>query len=154
VPSAPTVVGSLPLSGSRQVTVSGNYAYVFTAPFQPPIFPITLYVIDVSLPSSPSVAGSIPCGDFGGAVISGGYLYVAGSGLVVRSLSSPTSPQVVGAVAAPQMAVDVAVAGNTAYVADRSGGLYVIDVSVPTAPAVVGTVAMEDALAVAAAGQQ
>ena len=46
----------------------------------------------------------------------------------------------IGGVDTPSSALDVAIAGNHAYVADRNYGLYVIDITNPASPYVVGSV--------------
>ena len=59
-------------------------------------------------------------------------------------VTNPAAPVEVGSCAAGA-ALDVAVAGNTAYVADVNYGLRVIDVANPAAPVEVGTCATSNA---------
>jgi hypothetical protein len=56
----------------------------------------------------------------------------------VIDISNPSSPREVGAYDTPGSAVDVAVSGSYAYVADGGAGLRVIDVSNPSSPREVG----------------
>jgi parallel beta-helix repeat protein len=74
-------------------------------------------------------------------VIRDGYAYVAdGSyGLKILDLSSPESPELVGAYATSGSAQGVVVEGNYAYVADAENGLFIVDVSTPSSPSLVGS---------------
>jgi len=68
-------------------------------------------------------------------------VYIAddwGGGLRIVNVSDPINPVEVGSCQTPDYALDVAVSGNYAYIADDWGGLRIIDVSDPTAPWEVG----------------
>lgn len=58
--------------------------------------------------------------------------------LMFVSTASAITIELVGQYATADLAFDVAIAGNYAYIADRSDGLYVIDVSNPSDPTKVG----------------
>jgi hypothetical protein len=74
-------------------------------------------------------------------------------GLQVVDISNPASPAIVGSVATPGEAWDVALVGHHAYVAVRNTGIEVIDISDPTSPIIVGAVATPGRVhAVAVAG--
>src|SRR5436309_11505471 len=68
-----------------------------------------------------------------------------------RSVSSPASPRLVGAVGTPGRALGVAVAGGYAYVA-ASTSVQVINVTTPSRPDIVGSKPATNAYGVAVAG--
>ena len=77
-----------------------------------------------------------------GVVLSGDYAYLAGGtgGLRIIDVSEPHNPVEIGTLDTPGQAMDVAVQGDYAYVADHyQGGLRVIAVSEPSAPWEVGS---------------
>ena len=88
----------------------------------------------------PELVGRWPYGPAIWAVAaSGTHVYFeSGSGMRVADISDPTSPQVVGEVALPDLVREIALSGSYAYVADFEAGLRVIDVSTPSAPVEVG----------------
>ena len=83
-------------------------------------------------------------GQIGGPVyavaLQGNYAYVGvGPRLVILNVSDVAHPVVVGQTdILPGVVEGVAVAGNTAYVADGSSGLRIVDVSNPAAPSEAG----------------
>jgi hypothetical protein len=81
-----------------------------------------------------------------GVAVSGPYAYVADDdgGLLVVDITTPESPQIIGAVDTPGDALDVEVSGEYAYVADRTAGLQVIDVTNPTSPQIVAGLDIPD----------
>ena len=71
--------------------------------------------------------------------VRGNYAYVAASqGLQVIDVSNPANPVWVGGYLTVGYALDIAVSGGYAYVADEWAGLQVIDVSDPASPVWVG----------------
>jgi len=97
------------------VAVSGTHAYVADNYGG-------LRVVDVSDPTSPQEVGFYRAWDAvaKGVKIAGHYAYVASvKGLHVIDVSNPAGPQHVGFSATPKMALNVAVAGGLAYVADE-----------------------------------
>ena len=140
-PAAPAQIGFYDTTGmANDVAVVGNYVYVADGLSG-------LRVVNVSNPASPTEVGSyvIPGGSEAyaqGIAVVGNYAYVAGSstgGLRIVNIANPTAPSLVGFYDSPGMALDVAVAGNYAYVADGSAGLRVINISNPAAPSAVGS---------------
>ena len=74
-------------------------------------------------------------------MVSDGYAYVAAGsgGLRVIDVRVPAAPLEVGSLDTPGFAVDLAVSGCHAFVADASNhSVRVIDVSMPSAPDEVG----------------
>ncbi|MBN1669228.1 MAG: hypothetical protein JW862_19190, partial [Anaerolineales bacterium] len=81
---------------------------------------------------------------YGGAMqtfaIAGDYAYLSeGMRLVVLDISTPAAPVEVGRTLLPDMAWQIQVVGDYAYIAAWSKGLQVVDISDPHAPAVVGS---------------
>jgi hypothetical protein len=133
-PASPTEIGHVESLGVvNDVTVAGGYAYVVSAES-------SLHVIDVADPAHPSVVGF--CGglprDAQGVAISGGLAFVACGDLVVIDVSDPLNPHELGRCVTPDYAMDVRVAGDTAYVADGYSGLRILNVSDPANPQEVG----------------
>jgi hypothetical protein len=131
----PVHLSTLGLSGYvRDVTVSGNYAYVATV--------VTgVYVIDVSNPTAPVVVAQYDTpGRAGDLFVAENYLFVADGdgGLLVLDVSDPTHPNYAGVYNSPGTARAVTVAGDYAYLADGTEGLRIVDVSKPTNPVEVG----------------
>ena len=120
------------------VAVSGTIAYVADGYGG-------LRILDVSNPAQPQAMGSYTAWDAHaqGVAISGTIVYLATwKGLHVLDVSNPASPQHRGFVSTPQMALNVAVQGQYAYVADEQGGLRVMDISDPSNPHEVGSMFM------------
>lgn len=63
-------------------------------------------------------------------------------GLLVLDVSDPKAPQQVGVLDGLGIAMSVAVAGATVFVADETGWLHVVNVAEPSQPRVVGRVAV------------
>jgi hypothetical protein len=134
-----------PTSGARDVAIVGGLAYVAGVS--------GLAVVDLSNPAFPAVLGSTGSGFAQALAVASGVAYEAAldAGLQVIDVSNPTAPAWLGALDTPFEAVDVAVAGGSAYVADRNpymgfpvlSSLRVIDVSIPAAPVELGAVDTE-----------
>ena len=130
------LVGSWPFGFSRAVALDSarNLAFLGSGG--------GAYVLDVSNPVQPvKLSEAIHTRGFvDGLAFVTDRLYIAdgGAGLEIWDVSVPTSPQRLGACAAPGPAWGVAVAGNHAYMADDTFGLRVIDVSDPAHPQEVG----------------
>ncbi len=98
--------------------------------------------------------GYWPTGQSKAVAVSEGYVYY-GKGLMleIARVDSPESLAIVGEISARSPIVDVAVAGDHAYVATWGGGLRVIDVSAPSHPVEVGVVeTYEELMAVDVSG--
>jgi len=158
-PAAPVGIGGsfAPTSGARDVAIVGGLAYVATD--------AGLAVVDLSNPAFPAVLGAIGThtNSAQALTVAGGLAYVAAfdAGLRVIDVSNPMAPVEFGALDTPFEAADVAVAGVSAYVADRNpyrgfpvlSSLRVIDVSIPAAPVELGAIDTEgSANGVAVAG--
>jgi hypothetical protein len=130
-PSSPSEVGFYDTPGcARDVAISGIYAYVADDS-------AGLRVIDVSDPAHPIEVGDTP-GFGSGVAVQGSYAYVAGGGLQIINVSDPAHPTEVSFYNIFYYAVDVALAGDYAFVADDYAGLQVINVSDPANPSWVG----------------
>ena len=60
------------------------------------------------------------------------------SALQIYDISNPELPVLIGEEPSPESAVDVAIAGSFAYIADREAGLRIVNISDSTAPVEVG----------------
>lgn len=146
---SPTRVGSWPgynRRGLSAVAVSGNYAYATGLHGG-------MQIIDIRNPAVPvPVGGYNPNGDLpypqataDNVAVSGNYAYVvfgfsAGrKGLHVVDVTDPHKPVGLGRLFGGNNCVDVAVAGNFAYVAAEAAGLRIADVSNPAIPLQRGT---------------
>lgn len=137
-PENPTLAGQSPVLSDvvTDIAISGNYAYVTTYS--------KFHILDVSNPASPAEVGRLD--QWGYAVaISGSYAYVARlGGLAIINISNPRSPYLLVFFPTPatyswdKAAVDVAVDGNFAYVANGYAGLRIINISNPADPSEVG----------------
>jgi hypothetical protein len=142
-PEQPRRVGSFMAGTAEDVAVQGNYAYM-TAD-------AGLDILDVSNPVLPVLVGTLP-GPYGHIVLNGHYAYLAAGGLVIVDIADPAHPAVAGwYVSDKRNFMDVAVAGDYAYLVDYNG-LLILDVSDPAHPLEAGAYAMPDAMAVAVAG--
>jgi len=139
-PAAPREISKLDVAGSvYDVAVHGELAYLAC-------YDDGLTVVDVSDPSAPAVIATL--GDIGRALA----LDVSSDGRLVAAtdryegdfrlvdVSDPTHPLQVGLVENNDYALDVALSGSCAYLANRTYGLRVYDVTDPTAPVEVATV--------------
>ncbi|MBN1872853.1 MAG: carboxypeptidase regulatory-like domain-containing protein [Anaerolineae bacterium] len=114
--------------------LQGNYAYMGVGP--------RLVVLNITNPVQPVAIGQteVISTSITDIEISGSYAYVtegsyySGGGLRIIDISNPAQPHAVGFYDTPFMALNVAVAGNYAYVAAESYGLRVVDVSNPSNP--------------------
>ena len=78
------------------------------------------------------------------------------SALQIYDISNPELPVLIGEEPSPESAVDVAIAGSFAYIADREAGLRIVNISDSTAPVEVGlfdAIASESMHSVATKGQ-
>ncbi len=150
-PVSPLVVAYASTQLTAAATVVGTRAYLTGA--------AGLEIFDLSNPLAPSRLGSLTeIERLQGNVVAGNFIYIAAadssplggpanSGLRIADISDPAAPRFVGSVVGYSEdgiisdAIDVAVSGDRAYVADRAEqAINVIDVSSPTAPAIIGKV--------------
>jgi PKD repeat protein len=126
--------------GTLDAAVAGDFVHV-AQPGSP-----GLQVVDVTAPANPVAIGvTDEVTNVLGIAISGSLAYAAASAFSVIDVGDPTQPTLLGTNSAT--GVDVAVAGDYAYLAQGYGGLQVISVVNPPNPAVVGTYISPDAVA-------
>jgi hypothetical protein len=129
-PESPQIVGSVDTGRTRSVAVSSTHAYVVSD---------GLLVVDITNPANPQIVGSVDTPG-GGVAVSGNHAYVASSsGLHIVDITNPANPQILGSVDTPDRALNVAVAGTHAYVADFRSGLQIVDITNPANPQIVGS---------------
>ncbi len=141
-PTQPVRLGGFNLSevgGVSAMNVYGGHAYVGSS--------TGLVVVNVGDPANPvRVAGVADVTPFSMAT-SGPHLYVAGEflfgdwfrGLGIFDIRDPENPVLDGMIVTGGDALDVAVFGDHAYLADGIGGVRVFDVSDPRLPRELGT---------------
>jgi subtilisin-like proprotein convertase family protein len=150
-PRAPRLISAYsPAWVAYGVSVAGSRAYVATG-FS------GLRVIDVADPTSLRELGDFGWndGDAQGVAISGTLAYVADGNrnrMRVLNVADPASIVQVGLYTATAPIYDVAVVGNTAYVAASYGGLQLVNVSNPASPQLLGQASALDARGVAISG--
>jgi len=132
-PANPAILGSVNPGYTKDVTVSGNIAYVTVAGGAS-----GLRVIDVSVLANPLILGSVETpGSADTVAVSGNVAYVADGyyGLQIIDVSAPAAPAIFGSVNTWGTARGVTVSSTAAYVADGYYGLQVIGMSVQSCPA-------------------
>jgi hypothetical protein len=139
IPGSETVIKDVFVSnGSREVLVSGGYAYVAAASQG-------LVIVDVDPPASASVVATVPTTTAANGVdIFGGYAFVAEGAypngiLGIIDIDPPGAASEVHTVSLPSEGFEVKVVGNYAYVADSYAYLQVVDVSNPLTANLVGS---------------
>jgi len=135
VTSVPTVTASSTFTPSPTATSLPTKAPTLT---QPPI-PASPYTTPTST-LVPATATTLELvGHLGGQATAvfgqGRYLYLGiGAELAILDVSDPTDPWRVGYVVLPDMATDIYVVDDYAYVTNGEAGLHVVDVSNPASP--------------------
>jgi len=121
-------------SGTRDVAVKGDYAYV--------VMHHGLATFDISNPAQP-VRVHFTYIEFNWSWnidIAGNFAYVVDyNNMYVISLSSPASPYLSDKLDIPGSARDIAVSGSYAYVTQMQDGLQIIDISNPHSLSLAGT---------------
>lgn len=137
-PENPVIIGTTePIDGAWDVAVAGNYAYVAARD-------AGLLVIDIN-PTSGNylkIIDSVVTSDLAsGVAVEGSIALVANhaSGLQLFDITIPQAPTFLEEANTPGLALDVAVAGDTAYVADYDT-LQVVNITDPANPDVAGSV--------------
>ena len=119
------------LTGARNITIAGNYAYVLSAR-------TGLHIIDISRPTSPrllATVGSPAIVDPRAVQVQFRYAFVVdGEGLKVVDVTDPARPRATGGRAPLRDARDVYLLRTYAYVAAGADGLAIIDIERPEAP--------------------
>ncbi len=139
---------------ARQIAVAGGYAYMVDGLDG-------LHVANIAHPSAPTEISSLQF-QAGSASLkalsvaaAGKYVYVGAdfgsdagafipSRLHIVDASNPAQPHEVGSLDAPDLVLDIAVAGNYAYLATALSGLQIVDISNQTAPVEVGGIYTDD----------
>ena len=133
-PTAPAITGTLSGSSTAVAAVSGTQGYRTTVVALNPAH-VDLKVLDVS-GSAPVIVGTVTLGSDARSLLARGNLvYVAAglNGFQIVDATTPSAPTVTAPVSLPNTALQTAVCGATAYVADSSV-LAICDVSNPAAP--------------------
>ncbi len=135
-PTSPFNATQLAIPGdTRNITVSGSYAYVTR-------MTDGLQIVDITDPNAPSLAGSYDTpGNARGIVVIDTLAYIAdgSGGLRIINVADPMAPAPLGFVDNIGRPYDLAVLDGYAYMASDTGGVKVIDVSNPAAPSLVTT---------------
>jgi len=123
--------GSLDVQSTRDVFVSGDYAYIVDYS--------SLHTVDLTNPSEPVLLGSCYTAyQFCNIYVSDGYAYVTDElygGFWIIDVSNPTNPAYTGYYHPGEGGSEgVVVRDKVAYVAHGSAGLNILDVSVPSNP--------------------
>jgi hypothetical protein len=116
------------------VHVSGNHAFVADADSG-------LLVIEIAQPALPALTGSYYTAYALDLHVYGDHVFMADqSSLHIININDPTSPAHVSWYVGDDLAHDVFVSGDYAYLADGSfGGLKIIDISNPATPTLLGS---------------
>ncbi|HTE58611.1 MAG TPA: hypothetical protein VK694_07795 [Verrucomicrobiae bacterium] len=144
-PAAPTLAGSLSLSGApTNVFVSGNYAYVTTSDDV-----AELRIINISNPAAPVIAGTYNATGAAnglGVYVVGNTAYLSRAAnassdeFVLVNVTTPASPTRIGGLANNISMYEVYVSGTVAYLATLSdtAEVLVVNIATPATP-VLGT---------------
>ncbi len=143
-PNSPTLMGSLSLAGiPTNIAIAGNYAYVSNTNDAQ-----ELQIINISNPALPSVTGVFNAAgttDANGVFVNGTTAYlvrVSGTPneFMIINTSAPSTPTLVGSLNLGATGYEVAMVGNTAYVASGSNSqeLQVLNITNPATPTILG----------------
>jgi hypothetical protein len=143
----PTVVGSISstlIGNTLDVFVDGNYAYITNQDDG-------LKVVNITDPTNPNIIGSYVTTDIAQSVfVDGDYVFIADyqgispqyKNFLILDVTDPTNPIHLGNCTtnfvAGDVARDVVVDGDTAFVANDQGGVSVVDVTDPSNPIRIG----------------
>lgn len=126
----------------EDLCADGNYVYVAESFIYSPG---KVQIVDVSNPSAPLLMGAIDTRGPAKAVTRAGqYLYVADIvGLLIIDVTDPLNPHIEGSIELPQqVALDVCLSGNYAFITGFHDGVYVIDITDPSRPNIVTTISL------------
>lgn len=143
--AAPTVVGSLSLSGTpRNIFVSGNFAYIASTDNAS-----ELQIVNISVPASPVLVGTYNASgnsDANVVIVSGTTAYLANDNggaheLFIINVATPASPTLIGSINLTGNINDLVLLGNYVYAAssDNNQELQVVNVTTPATPTLAGT---------------
>lgn len=141
-PSAPQMIRHLDLGLAVDVSIEGNYAFVYTEA------PGRIKMVDISDPTNASLVYDFPSVTSPGArrrdvAIKDGRLYIANDtlGLQIYNISNPASPSLSKTYSGTFQQIEIV--NNLAYVlsSTSSGLLEILDLTNPTNPVQLGSVA-------------
>lgn len=126
-------------SDANDLQIADGFAYVAAGN-------AGLIVVDVNNVYRPTVMKELNISGRANAIIvQDEFAYVATEfGMSIVNLSTPSNPHLTGGVSLPASAIDLAVEGPWAFVADGYEGVHVVDVSDPEYPEVEGSVTLDD----------
>ncbi|MCB1184279.1 hypothetical protein KDM41_12660 [bacterium] len=134
-PSAPVLLGSLPLPGPAVHAVqSGDHAFVACEAGG-------LQIVDLADPALPVIVGEIAADDaVNGVTVRNERLYVAdgSAGLRIFDITNPAVPVPLGTFANGQYCENVLVDGGRAYITGTGPGLQIVVVADPAKPIEMG----------------
>jgi hypothetical protein len=136
-PASPVFLGATPpFNSASDVALDGNIATITSG--------TELKAVDVSNPAAPTVVGRLGLGTGTGVAIAGDHAFVSTLGdsygyLWVVDLSDPEALVLTGTVTLPDWAMDVAVSGGRAFVANAYAGVQIIEASNPIEPPIIGS---------------
>ncbi len=140
-PAHPQCVSSLPCAGCTfGIDATGDRPFLASNADG-------LRVLDITHPGHPVDRGSYRLDSTFEVCIHGDYAYVSGGygpHLEVFDISTPDLPPRLGCVDTPDFALDVAVSGGLAAIADRHGGLQIADVHDPWKPRLLAGIEVPD----------
>lgn len=133
-PAAPVRLGGMTtLSSNTDLTCGGNLLAITVD-----LSGVEFW--DVTNPAAPSFRARYDTQRARRVAWAGTRAYVADDfGLYLLNVANPSAPALLGSLHTPGIAVDVAVSGNTVYLAGLEQGVYVVDVTNPAAPGLIGT---------------
>jgi hypothetical protein len=144
IPSAPVQVASVPVGQATAVHLDGRVAWVGT-------WSGRLVAVDLTDPALPDWRGEVTLAPHVmGVAVEGPTVAVASwsgnqptddsFGLTMVDGADPTEPDLHASLPTPGTALDVALSGDQAWIADGASGLRPVDVSAPSAPALLAAV--------------
>jgi len=137
-PASPSLTGSLSLAGTlSNIFVLGNYAFITSNSDTS-----ELIIVNISIPASPSVVGTfnnVGNANATGVYVVGNTAYMtldANNEFSIINISTPALPVLLSSLDLSNIAREVIVSGNYAYIAsaDNSQELQVVNISNPLLP--------------------
>jgi len=133
----------IPIPGfANNVKVNGNYAYVAAGS-------AGLQVVNVADRTNPMIVASLalPANANDLRIVGTTMYMVTSTGLLTIDVTNPLAPKLLGSFSTSDVAWDVAVSGNLAYIAAGSAGIQIVNVSNPASPVFVGSLAIPGGIA-------
>jgi hypothetical protein len=125
---APALVGSCAAGGrTYAVAARGQTAYLVTSS--------ALRIVDATTPSDIKRRGTVGIDGARDVTLLGDYAYVTGAdGITVVDVTDPDRPEITAAMPMLGVADDVALLGDSAFVATGDGGVAIVDLARPSEP--------------------